>query len=89
MLGLNFSFTLLFLFSYCTLTPSKTFKKILQPKIVGGTPVSIDKFPSAIMFFNKAGMCSATVLNSWTVVTTAHCFEHNQDTEEMVLLAGE
>lgn len=59
-----------------------------QGKIVGGIPVSFKKFPSTVLFLNLGAQCAGTIINSWTVLTAAHCFDINKDKENMEVEVG-
>ncbi|KAL0895041.1 hypothetical protein ABMA27_013508 [Loxostege sticticalis] len=56
-----------------------------EGKIVGGRPVSLRQFPSACLFFNLGAQCAGTILNSWTILTAAHCFDKNKDDHQMLI----
>jgi secreted trypsin-like serine protease len=60
----------------------------LESKIVGGKPAKLGRFPSAVQFFNKGSLCAGTILNSWTVLTAAHCFDVNKIPADMVIQIG-
>lgn len=61
---------------------------ILEGRIVGGKPVKMESFPFAVKFFNRGAMCSGTILNSWSVLTAAHCFDHSKDISNMIIVVG-
>ncbi|KOB74739.1 Serine protease 1 [Operophtera brumata] len=54
-------------------------------KIVGGRPVLMKHFPSMVQLYNLGNMCAGNILNSWTVLTAAHCFDYNQNVKEIVI----
>lgn len=60
----------------------------MEGKIVGGTPVSMDRFPAMVQLYNLGNMCAGNILNSWTVLTSAHCFDYNVNVEEVVIQVG-
>ncbi|XP_045512977.1 chymotrypsin-1-like [Pieris brassicae] len=60
----------------------------LEGKIVGGKPVKMESFPFSVKFFNHGAMCSGTILNSWSILTAAHCFDHSKDIDEMLIVVG-
>ncbi|KAJ8729250.1 hypothetical protein PYW08_000831 [Mythimna loreyi] len=62
--------------------------KDFGPKVVGGQAVSLEKYPFAVQFFNYGSLCGGVILNSWSVLTSGHCFESNQDTDEMRVQIG-
>lgn len=57
-------------------------------KIVGGSPVLMEHFPSMVQLYNLGNMCAGNILNSWTVLTSAHCFDLNQNVQEIVIQVG-
>lgn len=63
-------------------------KKSLSAKIVGGEPVPVERFPFTVQLFNLGALCSGTILNSWTVLTSAHCMDLNKDINEMRIQTG-
>ncbi|KAM3964807.1 cationic trypsin-3-like [Aphomia sociella] len=66
----------------------KNSKVDLDPKIVGGKPVPMEMFPFSVQFFNAGGLCGGTILNSWSILTAAHCFDINTDIHDMQVLVG-
>lgn len=60
----------------------------LEGKIVGGEPVSLEKFPSAVLFYNVGSQCAGTILGSWIVLTAAHCLDNNKETINMMVEVG-
>lgn len=64
-------------------------KKDFGPRVVGGKNVSVEQYPHSIQFFNLGAMCGGVILNSWTLLTSAHCLENNRDIDEMVVQIGE
>ncbi|CAK1602870.1 unnamed protein product [Parnassius mnemosyne] len=60
----------------------------VEGKIVGGKPIAIEKLPFAVQFYNFGNMCSGVILNSWSVLTAAHCFDNNKNIFDMVIEAG-
>lgn len=60
----------------------------LEDRIVGGEPTNLKRYPFNIQFFNYGGMCGGTILTSKTVMTAAHCFDHNQNIAEMTVLSS-
>lgn len=61
---------------------------VVEGKIVGGRPVSIEKFPSAVLVFNFGSLCGGTIVNSWTIISAAHCFTHNKDPNQITIHVG-
>lgn len=61
----------------------------LQSKIVGGYPIKIESFAFAVLFFNAKNLCSGVILNSYSVLTAAHCFDVNKVVEEMIIEMSE
>ncbi|XP_068620842.1 trypsin epsilon-like [Battus philenor] len=59
-----------------------------ESKIIGGEPISIESLPSAVQFFNFGSLCSGTIINSWSILTAAHCFDQNKDVYDMVIQVG-
>ncbi|RVE48787.1 hypothetical protein evm_006561 [Chilo suppressalis] len=62
--------------------------KHFESKIVGGTHVTRDRFPSAVQFFNAGNLCAGSILNSYSVLTAAHCFDVNTEMDDMVVQVG-
>lgn len=62
--------------------------KEFGPKIVGGKEVDLEQYPFAVQFFNLGSLCGGAILNSWAVLTSAHCFDGNKDIDEMVVQIG-
>lgn len=60
----------------------------VEGKVIEGEPISIERLPSAAQFFNFGNMCSGTIINSWSVLTAAHCFDHNREVSDMVIQIG-
>ncbi|XP_063839198.1 trypsin alpha-3-like [Ostrinia nubilalis] len=56
-----------------------------EGKIVGGKPVTRQQYPSACLFFNVGAQCAGTIINTWTILTAAHCFDDNKDKDQMVI----
>lgn len=69
-------------------TSSVTNTSHFEGKIVGGKAVSLSRFPFQAQLFNSGALCSGTILNSWTILTSAHCLDHNKDTRKMRVQAG-
>ncbi|CAK1550129.1 unnamed protein product [Leptosia nina] len=61
---------------------------ILEAKIVGGKPVKMESFPFTVKFFNQGALCAGTILNSWSVLSAAHCFDHSKDKTDMLIVVG-
>ncbi|XP_063376817.1 chymotrypsin-1-like [Cydia fagiglandana] len=60
----------------------------IEGKIVGGKPVPIEKFPHMAQLLNGGALCAGTILSSWAIMTAAHCFEFNQDIDDMEIHVG-
>ncbi|XP_045536123.1 trypsin delta-like [Papilio machaon] len=60
----------------------------LEDRIVGGEPTNLKRYPFNVQFFNYGGMCGGTILTSKTVMTAAHCFDHNRNIAEMTILSN-
>lgn len=60
----------------------------MEGKIVGGTPIPLSRMPYNVQIFNQGSMCAGTILNSWTILTAAHCFDISKDIAEMVVQVG-
>ncbi|XP_075991637.1 hypodermin-B-like [Anticarsia gemmatalis] len=60
----------------------------VEGRIVGGEQASLAAYPYVAQFFNMGGMCGGVILNSWTIMTAAHCLAHNTDKEHMRVQAG-
>ncbi|KAG6463104.1 hypothetical protein O3G_MSEX013671 [Manduca sexta] len=89
-----FQLFIFFLFDYVAkghdyvLNITKTGTEDIEGKIVGGEPVSLESFPFQVQIFNYGSMCSGSIINSWTVLTAAHCFDVNKNIHEMRVQAG-
>ncbi|KPJ12276.1 Hypodermin-A [Papilio machaon] len=59
-----------------------------EGKIIGGEPIKIENLPSAVQFFNLGSLCSGSIINSWSILTAAHCFDNNKDIYSMVIQFG-
>ncbi|KAL4719925.1 hypothetical protein ACJJTC_018723 [Scirpophaga incertulas] len=88
-------FYMCLIFKAIVCEPSKefvnTFNNMIltvEGKLIGGKAVTIDKFPSSVQFFNQGNFCAGTILNSWTVMTAAHCFDFNKNVENMLIHVG-
>ncbi|CAH0726050.1 unnamed protein product, partial [Brenthis ino] len=57
----------------------------IESKIIGGRPAEIGKFSYAVLFFNHESLCAGSVLNSYSVLTAAHCFDENMDKDIMYI----
>ncbi|XP_073942066.1 trypsin epsilon-like [Choristoneura fumiferana] len=74
--------------SLCNRAPIKDGKIYVEGKIVGGHAVPLERFPYTVQVFNYGAMCAGSIFSSWSVLTAAHCFENNQDVDEMELHVG-
>ncbi|KAJ0182024.1 hypothetical protein K1T71_002746 [Dendrolimus kikuchii] len=63
-------------------------KESIFAKIIGGQPVPVESYPFTVQLFNFGALCSGTIIHSWTVLTSAHCMDLNQDTNEMRIQTG-
>ncbi|XP_072936595.1 trypsin epsilon-like [Epargyreus clarus] len=57
-------------------------------RIVGGEPVPVEMFPASVKFYNFGAFCSGTIINSWCVLTAAHCFDNNKEVYDMMIEVG-
>ncbi|XP_045760288.1 trypsin epsilon-like isoform X1 [Maniola jurtina] len=62
--------------------------KAVESRIVGGAPASLELYPFMVQFYNRGGLCGGTILTSKTVMTAAHCFNHNKNLEEMKIFSS-
>ncbi|XP_063618186.1 trypsin delta-like [Cydia splendana] len=60
----------------------------IEGKIVGGKAVPIERFPHMAQLLNGGALCAGTILSSWAIMTAAHCFEFNQDIDDMEIHVG-
>ncbi|XP_026324869.1 serine protease 38-like [Hyposmocoma kahamanoa] len=60
----------------------------MESHIVGGDPIDIELCPSAVLIYNLGSMCAGSILNSYSVLSAAHCFDHNSDVEEISVHVG-
>lgn len=70
-------------------TNKLTIKDVMEGKVVGGEPISLNQLPYSVQLFNQGSMCAGTILNSWSILTAAHCFDINKDIDEMIIQVGE
>lgn len=61
----------------------------MEAHIVGGVPIDLELCPSAVLIYNLGSMCAGSILNSYTIISAAHCFEHNADVDEISVHVGE
>lgn len=61
----------------------------MEAHIVGGVPIDLELCPSAVLVYNLGSMCAGSILNSYTVLSAAHCFDHNSDVDEISVHVGE
>lgn len=59
-----------------------------EGRIVGGTPVNLNLFPHSAQVYNMGNMCAGSILNSWTVLTAAHCFDLHKDLDSIYIIVG-
>lgn len=63
--------------------------KIMEAHIVGGDPIDLELCPSAVLIYNMGSMCSGSILNSYSILSAAHCFDHNSDVNDISVHVGE
>ncbi|CAB3250334.1 unnamed protein product [Arctia plantaginis] len=51
----------------------------IESKIVGGEVVGIEKYPFTVQFLNSDRLCGGVILNSWSILTAAHCLVFSTD----------
>lgn len=61
----------------------------MEAHIVGGDPIDIELCPSAVLIYNFGSMCAGSIINSYSILSAAHCFDHNSDVDEMSVHVGE
>ncbi|PZC81123.1 hypothetical protein B5X24_HaOG200402 [Helicoverpa armigera] len=62
--------------------------KDFGPKIVGGHAVGLEEYPFAVQFFNLGSLCGGVILNTWAVLTSAHCLDNNKNIKKMTVQVG-
>lgn len=85
-------FTCAFIALSCAAIPrdSLKFSKDKEPKIVNGTDATIEEFPFIVSIqyiYNETASfhsCGGSVLNSWWVLTAAHCLEDTLPEEYLI-----
>lgn len=60
----------------------------LEKRIIGGTNTSKYEHPFAVQFFNHGGLCGGSILTSKTMLTAAHCFDHNKNIDDMKIFSS-
>ncbi|XP_062524316.1 chymotrypsin-1 [Bombyx mori] len=60
----------------------------MEGKVVGGKSGSLEQFPFQAQVYNLGAICAGTILNSWTILTVAHCFDHNKNVRELEVQTG-
>lgn len=69
---------------------SLSFTKDKEPKIVNGTDATTEEFPFIVSIqwiYNETAAfhsCGGSVLNSWWVLTAAHCLEDTEPEEYLI-----
>lgn len=66
----------------------KEWMKTFEDRILGGENTTIEKYPFMVQFFNFGGLCSGSILTRKTVLTAAHCFDHNTNIAEMKIISS-
>lgn len=61
----------------------------MEAHVVGGNPIDIELCPSAVLIYNFGSMCAGSIINSYSILSAAHCFDHNSDVDEMSVHVGE
>ncbi|XP_060810380.1 plasma kallikrein [Amyelois transitella] len=59
-----------------------------HPKVVGGKPADLKRYPHSARFYNDEAMCAGVIFSSWSVLTSAHCLDHNDDVSFMAVVVG-
>lgn len=83
-------FTCAFIALASAAVPSSQFSKDKEPKIVNGTDATIEEFPFVVSIqyiYNETASfhsCGGSVLNSWWVLTAAHCLEDTLPEEYLI-----
>lgn len=60
----------------------------MEAHIVGGVPIDLELCPSAVLIYNLGSMCAGSILNSYSIISAAHCFDHNTDVDEISVHVG-
>ncbi|XP_041970057.1 trypsin epsilon-like [Aricia agestis] len=60
----------------------------IEKRVIGGIPTSLNQYPFTVQFINLGALCGGSILSKKTVLTAAHCFDLNQDKEEMIIVAN-
>lgn len=60
----------------------------MEPRIVRGAPVDIERYPWSVLVFNSGALCAGTILNVFTILSAAHCFIHNNKTVDVTVHVG-
>lgn len=61
----------------------------MEPRIVRGAPVDIERYPWSVLVFNSGALCGGTILNVVSILSAAHCFSHNNKTSDISVHVGE
>ncbi|OWR49768.1 Transmembrane protease serine 11E [Danaus plexippus plexippus] len=55
----------------------------VEGRIIGGRPIPIEISPFSVLFFNFKSLCSGVIINSFVILTAAHCFNSNTNKHHM------
>ncbi|XP_028157529.1 serine protease 52-like [Ostrinia furnacalis] len=59
-----------------------------EDRVLGGESTTLHEYPFNVQFFNYGGMCGGSILTRKTVLTAAHCFDHNKNVAEMTVISN-